>query len=402
MVQPTLIDLGRSAQAGLQSGQNFALKRSQEARAQEEAPLRNRLLELEGARRTQQIEMAPAREARAQSQEDRLAAEQAKRAMIELAPALAVEMENLKSIPTVEGRMARAEQVRSQYESTGASTAQFDDPNDFTDESLNANQQQLLSLIQQSGDYETFGTNKKVGINPSSGKREFFITSDRGSVKFTGIEAPAKDSDMTIHEQKRLSAALDQNTEAREVMVATQSLADNIEANPFPGGVFSGSWGTWLKDMTGNQDVVSDLRKRYNGIRASGAIANLPTGAASDADVQLALSPFPTDNAKSESITRFLRGMAKLAALDEKYSRFKADYLSKYETEAGMLAAWDQSEIAEQWRDEYLDLREKQTADQVEAQRPRTSRGRGATDKRGHPQTKYEFGGVSFTVEDDE
>lgn len=102
----------------------------------------------------------------------------------------------------------------------------------------------------------------------------------------------------------------------------------------------AGSFGEWVKEQTGSQDQVSLLRKDWAAVKASEVVKNLPPGAASDADVALALSGFLPTNAKPEAVASFLRGIAKLSKINGEYQSFKANYLAENKGPSGMLKAW--------------------------------------------------------------
>jgi hypothetical protein len=102
----------------------------------------------------------------------------------------------------------------------------------------------------------------------------------------------------------------------------------------------AGSFNEWVKEQTGNQDQISLLRKDWAAVKASEVVKNLPPGAASDADVALALAGFLPTNAKPEAVASFLRGIAKLSKINGEYQSFKANYLAENKSPSGMLKAW--------------------------------------------------------------
>lgn len=102
----------------------------------------------------------------------------------------------------------------------------------------------------------------------------------------------------------------------------------------------AGSFSEWVKEQTGNQDQISLLRKDWAAVKASEVVKNLPPGAASDADVALALAGFLPTNAKPEMVASFLRGIAKLSKINGEYQSFKANYLAENKGPSGMLKAW--------------------------------------------------------------
>ena len=146
--------------------------------------------------------------------------------------------------------------------------------------------------------------------------------------------------ELSAHLQKRLSEFNDNAALASSNIVKYNDLASQIESADISGGLFGGSWGETYKDITGQQDWKSQLRKDYAQVRSSEAVRNLPAGAASDADIAMALKPFPSDNASGAEIASFLRGLAKLSEYNAHYNSFKASYISENGSERGMLDAW--------------------------------------------------------------
>lgn len=141
--------------------------------------------------------------------------------------------------------------------------------------------------------------------------------------------------------QKRLSVAIDDTVAAERNVGKFEQLASDIEKSDFTPGV-AGTLGEKLKELTGEQDAVSNLRREFNAVKASQVVSNLPPGAASDKDIELATSGFPTDRANKEQLAGFLRGMAKLQKLNAEFNGFKADHISDTGSERGMLQAWKQ------------------------------------------------------------
>lgn len=139
--------------------------------------------------------------------------------------------------------------------------------------------------------------------------------------------------------QKRLSVATDDAIAAENNTAKFTSLANEIERANISGGV-AGQFSEKLKEVTGEQDAVSALRREYNAIKGSQVVNNLPPGAASDKDIELAMAGFPSDRANGQQIAGFLRGIAKLQSANAELQNFKADYISENGTERGMLQAW--------------------------------------------------------------
>lgn len=149
--------------------------------------------------------------------------------------------------------------------------------------------------------------------------------------------------ELSSHLQKRLSVATDDAIKAEGEVSRLSNLASEIEASDISGGLLGATWKEAAKEITGNQDADSELRRQFNAIKASQVVNNLPPGAASDTDIALALSGFPSDKANKQQITGFLRGLSKLQEQNARFNNFKADYIAQNGHERGMLKAWKES-----------------------------------------------------------
>jgi hypothetical protein len=129
-------------------------------------------------------------------------------------------------------------------------------------------------------------------------------------------------------------------------------LVDDIDAalkagsGPSGGALATGEE-AWRK-FVGSPDEVSDIKIQYYRLRNTDAVANLPPGSASDADVKLALQGWPGDNAPLQQIQSFLRGMVKMNAAAYEYETFVTDYISENQTTLGASRAWRDAKAAEE------------------------------------------------------
>ena len=90
-----------------------------------------------------------------------------------------------------------------------------------------------------------------------------------------------------------------------------------------------GSFNEWLKKSTGSQGAVSELRQEFTRLRNTAAVQSLPPGPATDKDIQMVLSGFPSDTSDPKVISSFLRGMAKMQDLDASVQSAKVDWMSQ-------------------------------------------------------------------------
>jgi len=104
--------------------------------------------------------------------------------------------------------------------------------------------------------------------------------------------------------------------------------AEQIRKAGLSGGLFS-SWGEKYKEITGDQDGITKLRKQAMEIVNSEAIKALPPGSATDRDITLAREPFPTDKANGEYVANWLESVARLSAKKAEYEEHKAEFIAK-------------------------------------------------------------------------
>ena len=116
-------------------------------------------------------------------------------------------------------------------------------------------------------------------------------------------------------------------------------LASDFERLNLEGGVKS-TFSETLKGVLGTQDDVTEFRRRFNKVRLSEGLKNLPPGPATDRDVQEAFKGVPKENASPEQVASFLRGAARLSRFEAGYNQFKADFIADNRSGAGLNRAW--------------------------------------------------------------
>lgn len=89
-----------------------------------------------------------------------------------------------------------------------------------------------------------------------------------------------------------------------------------------------GSFSEWIKKSTGSQNAVSELRQEYTRLRNSAAISALPPGPATDKDIALAMSGFPTETGDPQIIASFLRGVAKMKDIESSVESARGEWMA--------------------------------------------------------------------------
>jgi hypothetical protein len=129
---------------------------------------------------------------------------------------------------------------------------------------------------------------------------------------------------------------------ARQSQRSLDSLAERFAKESVAGGA-AASAAESLKKLTGNQDALTQLRQEYTRIRNTQAQKFLPPGPATDKDVALALEGFPPPTADATQMASFLRGMAKMSAIEASVESARVDWMANNK---GLLTRANNSFIA--------------------------------------------------------
>ena len=96
-------------------------------------------------------------------------------------------------------------------------------------------------------------------------------------------------------------------------------------------GASGGSWGSWgesFKRFSGGENAITELRQQYTRLRSSQVSKMLPPGTASDKDIAIVMSGFPSETANPNLVASFLRGMSKLNNIDAENKTAQAEWVN--------------------------------------------------------------------------
>lgn len=236
----------------------------------------------------------------------------------------------------VNEEMARAEKLAAEA-LTAQQEAAFAGPakkaeaeKKIADASKAAVEAQFAERLQQAGLNKTNWdvANLRSQINDRSAKLALDqqVTAANVAEKMATIsknlnEMPS-DTRKLVNESATLAASSKQSADQ------FNNLASRIEAQGGNYGVAS-SASDFMKKIGGFQGGMTQLKQEYARLRNNAAIKSLPPGPATDKDIQLALSGFPTDTARAGDLAAFLRGMAKLQDIDASIANAKTDWLAQ-------------------------------------------------------------------------
>lgn len=143
---------------------------------------------------------------------------------------------------------------------------------------------------------------------------------------------------------------------AKQQATQFNSLADKLEKEGGGWGFVARS-GEWFKNATGTQNYMSELRQEYTRLRNSAAVQSLPPGPATDKDIAMVLEGFPSSTADSNTMARFLRGMAKLQDINSATENARVDWLSNNRGSLGRAtAAFPAGDFAAKPGETWVDL----------------------------------------------
>lgn len=150
--------------------------------------------------------------------------------------------------------------------------------------------------------------------------------------------------------ESQLMKAQDRAVESEQASGQMMSMAQEFERMQPESGIFARAYEN-MKSVSGDEDAVTSLRKRYLNLRNATAVQNLPPGVASDKDIELVMAGFLSDTSNPKEVASFLRGMSKIEKQNAAYETYKANWLSDNGNTRGMLKAWKKEVEAAAERD---------------------------------------------------
>jgi len=140
-------------------------------------------------------------------------------------------------------------------------------------------------------------------------------------------ELNQKAGTVTEDARKIINSASESAVLARNTAEQARQLAGQFEKLDAREGV-AGAVREKLREWTGSEDYISQLRSEYTRIRSSNILKNLPQGPASDKDVAFAMKGFLAPTADAKQVAQFLRGMAKMQDWQAQYDDAKGEWVA--------------------------------------------------------------------------
>ena len=198
-----------------------------------------------------------------------------------------------------------------------------------------------LSIEQQRAD--AFTEQQRTSASRLTFDRERAVADDA----YRQANVYLENRNLTIQEERNQALAADRRARLDELSVADkkrifevsqaaeQAGQDALSANSIAEGFLTlmptaGVFGTLVegwKDLLGDQDRVTGVRKALDALNNRSILEGLPKGPASDKDIEMAKKPFPTNTDDPEYLAGYLRGKAKMSAIKAEKEYAKAAYM---------------------------------------------------------------------------
>jgi hypothetical protein len=147
---------------------------------------------------------------------------------------------------------------------------------------------------------------------------------------------------LSTKEQGYLNDSITQFSEAERSTARMMGLAQRFESANQQ-GIRTGALGQledWFVKFAGNEGDFQLLRQEYDQLRNREVIQSLPKGPASDKDIAIAQKGWPPATANAAYVAAFMRGMAKMKAIEQAQAAHQADFIGRHRKQEGQLADW--------------------------------------------------------------
>jgi len=203
-----------------------------------------------------------------------------------------------------------------------------------------AGQQQAVKLISQIDPTRAlalqtqFNEKNKAELQAAA---EFGLQKDK--LEYQKESLAAQEGQLKVSDRKAIREATANARANADKANELIGLAKDYEKFQPTGGVLGTFKNKW-KEFTGTQGGEEIARTRFLALRSTVTNDKLPPGAASDKDVALALEGWPSAYADADTLSSFMRGQAKLAAILAEREDARASFMAKDGLDVGFSDNW--------------------------------------------------------------
>ncbi|EJM4608684.1 phage DNA ejection protein [Salmonella enterica] len=132
---------------------------------------------------------------------------------------------------------------------------------------------------------------------------------------------------LSVNMEKAIEKSAGDAAASRNAADSMTTLADTLEREKPTPGLFGNAENMFSK-LTGQDNYLRDMRIRFNQLANAQATKLLPTGPASDKDIEFARKGIPSETDNPMVMARWLRGMAKIESNNAKFNEFRSEWMS--------------------------------------------------------------------------
>jgi hypothetical protein len=181
---------------------------------------------------------------------------------------------------------------------------------------------------------------KKFNFDEQDSNRYRAIQEEQNRLEKLRIDS--LNTNLTNQDKTLVNDAILASIDARGKGMAAIGLAAQFERLDPVGGFRGDAW-EGFKNFLGTQEEVSMMKTEFTGFVTSLVVQGLPSGVASDKDIEMVQRGFPDASYNAEEIHRYMRGVAKVSFINAELELEKANWAATNGGNlAGFAAHWKQ------------------------------------------------------------
>lgn len=167
-----------------------------------------------------------------------------------------------------------------------------------------------------------------AGFTPGTPEFRQFVREQMAKPRGTQVTVTQGMQDLPAAVQTKINDLYETSSKSELDSANYLDLANRIGATQFGTSGVAAQVKDFFVNAVGGTDAETVLRQEFNKARNSQVIKSLPPGPSTDKDISIFSEGFEKATASPERLQAFLRGAAKVQAIDSQIAAAKADWLS--------------------------------------------------------------------------
>lgn len=167
-----------------------------------------------------------------------------------------------------------------------------------------------------------------AGFTPGTPEFRQFVREQMAKPRGTQVTVTQGMQDLPAAVQTKINDLYEASSKSELDSANYLDLANRIGATQFGTSGVAAQVKDFFVNAVGGTDAETVLRQEFNKARNSQVIKSLPPGPSTDKDISIFSEGFEKATASPERLQAFLRGAAKVQAIDSQIAAAKADWLS--------------------------------------------------------------------------